>query len=237
MLVRRRTWYGARLSRPKLPRYTALLEMAAVALALSGFVLLGRLYNSPSIEALDNAGLQLTSGIRSPDLDRVASFVTSLGAEWLWLVWVPVAGLLIAQRKLPSAAALVVVALGVQPWNDLLKAVYHRARPTEFGSGVQAFSFPSGHAMAAGAVFGILAVLAWRELSGAARWVAVAICIGVAVLIALTRPYLGVHYPSDVIAGLLAGGLWADLVLLVWRASAYRFGGKLAHSPLVDDTA
>jgi undecaprenyl-diphosphatase len=86
---------------------------------------------------------------------------------------------------------------------------------------VQAFSVPSGHAMAAGAVFGILALLAWRELSGRTRWVAVAICIGIGLLIALTRPYLGVHYPTDVIAGLFAGGLWADLVVVAWRASAY----------------
>ena len=206
-----------------------------MAIALSAFVLLGRLYSDPSIASFDNACLQLAGSVRSPVLDRVATMVTSLGAEWLWLAWVPVAGLLIWRRKLPSAAALVVVALGVQPWNDLLKGLYQRARPTEFGSGVQAFSFPSGHAMAAGAVFGILALLAWRELSGRTRWAAVAICIGLGLLIALTRPYLGLHYPTDVIAGLFAGGLWADAVVLAWRASAYCVRSVIAKGRLVDE--
>ena len=90
-----------------------------------------------------------------------------------------------------------------------------------------------GHAMAAGAVFGFLAFLAWRELRGRPRWVAIAGAVVAAVLIALTRPYLGVHYPSDVLAGLLAGVLWADLVVLAWRLGARR----LANRPPAGQTA
>ena len=87
--------------------------------------------------------------------------------------------------------------------------------------------------MAAGAVFGFLAFLAWRELRGRPRWVAIAGAVVAAVLIALTRPYLGVHYPSDVLAGLLAGVLWADLVVLAWRLGARR----LANRPPAGQTA
>ena len=76
--------------------------------------------------------------------------------------------------------------------------------------------------MAAGAVYGLLAVVAWRELSGPWRWLAIGVCVGLAVAIALTRPYLGLHYPTDIAAGLLAGGLWADLVILVWRGLSLR---------------
>ena len=130
--------------------------------------------------------------------------------------------LLLALRRLPSAAAISVVALAVYAWNDGLKAIYQRARPTQLEGvlGVQSFSFPSGHAMAAGAVFGILALVAWREVRGQGRWAVVVVCVGLALGVALSRVYLGVHYPTDVLAGLLAGALWADIVVLIWRFAA-----------------
>jgi membrane-associated phospholipid phosphatase len=211
-------WFG----RPKLPPRVVLLESALVALALSAFVLVGRLYDLPALAAVDAGGLHIAAAVRSTWLDHVATTVTSLGSEWLWPVSLVMVLTLVWLRRLPSAIALLVVVAGVQPLNDLLKTIYHRARPTEFGSGAQAFSFPSGHAMAAGAVYGLLAVIAWRELRGRSRWLAVGVCVGLAVAIALTRPYLGVHYPTDVAAGLLAGGVWADVVLLVWRALSTR---------------
>jgi undecaprenyl-diphosphatase len=140
------------------------------------------------------------------------------------MVWLPVAVALIGMRKVPSAAALVVVALAVHFWNDTLKAVYQRARPTELEGvlGVQMFSFPSGHAMAAGAVYFMLALLAWRELRGRIRWAVVGLCLAMSLCVAFSRVYLGVHYPTDVLAGLLAGALWADVVALGWRAAARR---------------
>jgi membrane-associated phospholipid phosphatase len=222
----RRRSLSLRMGRPKLPSNAALLEAAAVAIAVAAFVLIGRLYGEPSLAGFDASGLQLASHIRTPWLDAVAVVVTSLGAERLWMVWIPIAVILVVLRKLPSAAALLVVALGVLPWDDVLKGVYQRARPMELGSGVQAFSFPSGHAMAAGAVYGMLALLAWRELRGIARHAAVTTFVLLALLIAASRPYLGVHYPTDVIAGLLAGALWTDLVVLAWRLAASLVSGR-----------
>ncbi len=57
----------------------------------------------------------------------------------------------------------------------------------------------------------VLTVLAISQVSG---------FLVVALLVAVSRPYLGVHYPSDVVAGLLAGGLWADAVIIGWRLAA-----------------
>jgi undecaprenyl-diphosphatase len=220
MLASWRSSAWARFHRPRLPAVHTLLQLALVGLAISAFVLLGRLYSAPALTAFDTAALRFAQDVRSPWLDEVARGLSAIGSELLWLVWVPIVLALLVLRKAPSAVALALVALGVTPLNGLLKGLYQRARPSEWGSGVQAFSFPSGHAMAAGAVFGMLAILAWRELSGAARWLAVCVCVGMAVAIALTRPYLGVHYPTDVLAGLLAGALWADLVVLGWRTAA-----------------
>jgi undecaprenyl-diphosphatase len=210
-------WRGVRL-----PRAAVLLEVGLIVLALTTFLALGRLYAVAPLVAMDEAGLAMAHGLRSAALDTIMPRMSQLGSEALWFVWLPVAVALIGLRKMPSAAALVVAALAVHFWNDALKALYQRTRPTELEGvlGVQVFSFPSGHAMAAGAVYGMLALLAWRELRGRLRWAAVGVCMAVALCVAFSRVYLGVHYPTDVLAGLLAGALWADVVALGWRVAA-----------------
>jgi membrane-associated phospholipid phosphatase len=216
----RRAWW--RWRRVRLPSLTLLLEAGAIAMAAAIFLVLGRLYAAPPLVAMDEGGLALGRTLRSPEMDALFNVLTRFGAEALWLIWPPVVLLLLAARRLPSAVAIIVVALAVYAWNDGLKAIYQRARPTELEGvlGVQSFSFPSGHAMAAGAIFGILALVAWRELRGQARWAVVGVCVGLALGVAFSRVYLGVHYPTDVLAGLLAGVLWADLVVLIWRLAA-----------------
>jgi len=71
------------------------------------------------------------------------------------------------------------------------------------------YSFPSGHAMAAVAVYGVLALLLWQR--GKRGW---AVLAGAWVpLVAISRVYLGVHYPSDVLASLALGTIW---LIIVW---------------------
>jgi undecaprenyl-diphosphatase len=214
-----RRWRWPRI---RLPSAVVLLEAGAIGLALTVFFVLGRTYAAAPLVALDEAGLAHVRGLRSPGLDAVVETATKFGAEALWYVWPPLVLLLVLLRRLPSAAAIMVVALGVHTWNDVLKSIYQRDRPTDLDGvlGVQAFSFPSGHAMAAGAIFGILALVAWRELGGRWRWAAIAACMALAVGVAFSRVYLGVHYPTDVLAGLLAGAIWADVVILAWRIAA-----------------
>ncbi len=94
----------------------------------------------------------------------------------------------------------------------VLKASVHRTRP-EYGSAYlhgHSYSFPSGHAMGATIGFGMLAHLAvehWRTLRGR-RGPAWAIALACAVLVGISRVYLGVHYPSDVAGGWAAGSAW-----------------------------
>lgn len=216
--------------RPRLPPVLALLEAAVVVLAITIFVVLGREYAAAPLVAVDEGGLALTRTLRGPAMDSVFDSVTNLGASWLWFIWLPAVVALVLLRRLPSALAVTVVALGVYTCNDVLKGIYQRARPTELEGvvGVQMYSFPSGHAMAAGAVYSILAFVAWRELRGRARWAAIAACAVLAIGVALSRVYLGVHYPTDVTAGLLAGALWTDLVILAWRMAA-----RLGASPTI----
>ena len=205
----------------RLPSSAFLLETGVIGLAAAIFLVLGRQYAAPPLVAVDEGGLAFGRALRSPEMDALFNALTRLGAEALWFIWPPVVLLLLALRRLPSAAAIIVVALAVYAWNDGLKAIYQRARPTEL-EGLRCNPFPSRRATpsAAGAVFGILALVAWREVRGQGRWAVVVVCVGLALGVALSRVYLGVHYPTDVLAGLLAGALWADVVVLIWRFAA-----------------
>ena len=209
-------WRWRRLRLPSTPH---LLEAVAIGLGLVLFIVLGRLYSAAPFLGFDEGGLALTRAARSPALDAIVQRLTMLGAEALWFIWPPIVLLLLARRRVASAVAVTVVALGVHVWNDVLKALYQRARPSDLEGAlsVQSFSFPSGHAMAAGAVYGILALIAWRELGGRARRIVIGLCCLLAATVAVSRVYLGVHYPTDVVAGLAAGAVWAHVVVLGWR--------------------
>ena len=100
----------------------------------------------------------------------------------------------------------------------MLKFAFHRSRPTWDDPilMIESFGFPSGHAMAATLLYGFLAAFGVRQVQ-AWRWrVLVVLTAGmVVVLVGFSRLYLGVHYLSDVLAGMAAGSAWLVLCLTV----------------------
>jgi undecaprenyl-diphosphatase len=102
-----------------------------------------------------------------------------------------------------------------------LKYAFHRQRPIPyFGSAPTTFSFPSGHSLFSFCFFGTLAGLMATRTS--ARPLKVIIYLTAALLIfsiGLSRIYLGVHYPTDVVVGYLAAGIWVTTVVILdrWR--------------------
>jgi undecaprenyl-diphosphatase len=94
-------------------------------------------------------------------------------------------------------------------WNVglLVKALVQRARPVVQDpiSHSPGYSFPSGHAFNIAVVVTVLVFLLWPLLSRAGRRVAVAVAVVVALVVGLDRMFLGVHYPSDVVAGWILG--------------------------------
>ncbi|MFD1874695.1 phosphatase PAP2 family protein [Hymenobacter bucti] len=93
--------------------------------------------------------------------------------------------------------------------NELLKFYFHRDRPTTALIYQYGLSFPSGHAMLSMCFYGCLA---WLAVQHGRHWGAAIALIFFALLIGLTRVYLHVHYPTDVVAGFAGGAVW--LVLL-----------------------
>jgi undecaprenyl-diphosphatase len=164
--------------------------------------------------------------VRSAALD-----ITALGSGWvLGLVVAAIVGYMLLQGL--RRTALFVSAASVGGWvlNALLKLVFQRARPEVVPHlrEVLTLSFPSGHAMTSAAVYLTLGALLMRVADRRATKV---YCMGFAMvltaLIGSTRVYLGVHYPTDVLAGWLIGLSWAIGCWLVERALERQTG--LAH--------
>jgi len=149
-----------------------------------------------------------------PDWLRQAMIdLTALGSiAVLAIITVLAAGYLVAARKYALAGFTVGAVGGGALLGTLLKAVFARTRPDMVTHlvGTHSASFPSGHAMNSAVVYLTLAVLLARaESSGAVRRYLMAAAIGLTLLIGFSRLYLGVHWPTDVLAGWIVGGVWA----------------------------
>lgn len=156
----------------------------------------------------------LTVAMRSITYLGSTAFVLSVcvsGAAGLYLV------------KWHRAAALLLITMaGAFVLNFVLKLSFRRARPDPFfGIAVpDSFSFPSGHTLLSFCLFGTFAVVIHQRVRSAgariAVWSAAAL---LAVLVGLSRVYLGVHYPTDVVASYLAASVWILAVALGDRLS------------------
>ncbi len=112
------------------------------------------------------------------------------------------------------AVALLSSLVGASFLNVLFKNLFQRPRPVGLNLVAETgFSFPSGHAMLSMAVLGMLVVIAHdRMRPGRRRLLVIAGLSALILLVGLSRLYLGVHYPSDVLAGYLASLCWVALV-------------------------
>ncbi len=152
-------------------------------------------------------------------LDGPMRIVTALGYYWVVL---PLLGVVIALFYRAgwrlSATLLLVSTAGSVVLTTVLKSVIRRARPDLFDSGYHAsfYSFPSGHATVAVGFYGMLTLVLAYRLRGTARWAVGVSGVIVVLLIGFSRLYLGVHYPTDVVAGYLATLLWLVCVGAVY---------------------
>jgi undecaprenyl-diphosphatase len=155
----------------------------------------------PPLKDLDNDTSSTLTLAHGPARD-VALGLTQLGAPVLLEIAAVVIAFLV-RRKL--AGYVLVTVFGAELLSTLLKEAVSRVRPcVDVASCPGTSSYPSGHATGAAAFWTVLAVLLLPRL-GRRAWALLA----VPVIVAATRVLLGVHYLSDVLAGLLVGGCWA----------------------------
>lgn len=192
---------------------------AGLALGLAAvlaFAMIARLVGRGATQAADEAALRWIAARHTPLLDTVALQLTYLGATSVVAMTLLVASTLLWMgRHRWSVALLWTAVLGNAALNTALKLAFARPRPAVFpfrisGIGESASSFPSGHAMSSVVVYGTLAYLVARlEPAGRMRRATLAFAAMLVLLVGASRLYLGVHYPSDVLAGYVAGFAWA----------------------------
>ncbi len=153
--------------------------------------------------------------LRNPVLNVLARGITECG-YWSVLTFLCVL-LLISRYRLQIGVPVTIVALGEHYLNNILKNIFERPRPDEALRLMSepGFSFPSGHSVAAMATYGLLFILILKYVPGSGKRTSVlAVCFVLAFLVGLTRIYLGVHYPTDVLAGWLEGFFYISVTLI-----------------------
>jgi len=175
-----------------------------VMAATSAILLAAIFFGWPHLSQLDNGIMTLIQEHRSPVLDQFVIVVTGMGdfrtqlyAAALLLV------LLLVTRQWRHAAFACIATLGTALANGSMKWLFARARPEVLLEPLTTYSMPSGHSSAAFAFFITLAVLAGRGQPVRLRLTWLMLGGMPAISIAMSRVYLGVHWPTDVLAGML----------------------------------
>ena len=161
-------------------------------------------------------------------LEQVAFDLTALGGPTiLGLTVAAVVGFLLLHGAVRNAVFVLVACGGGWLLNTVLKELFGRERPDVVPHlrEVITLSFPSGHALTSAVVYLTLGALLMRVVqTRVAKFYLMAIAVLTTVLVGLTRVYLGVHYPTDVMAGWLIGMSWALACWLVARVLDRRAG-------------
>ena len=154
--------------------------------------------------------------------------ITALGSSTvLGMATLAICGFLLLQRMKRTAAFVFVATVGGWLLNAVMKETFQRTRPAVVPhlQAVMSLSFPSGHAMTSAAVYLTLGALTMRVADRrVTKFYCIATAMIVTFLVGLTRIFLGVHYPTDVLAGWLVGLTWALACWTVERRIEHRAG-------------
>ncbi len=218
----------------KYPRYL----ITALLLALGGFTLLAigflgvmRFVVSGASQSYDERVLLAINAWSTPLLDTTMRTITDFGSVGVAAV-VVIAALLYVRNHHTYRALFIVSAVGgAAILSVVLKLLFSRPRPDLWQHLVveETFSFPSGHAIASSALAFSVMILLWRTRY---RWLGVITGVVYMLTIGFSRMYLGVHYPTDIIAGWLVSAAWVLLVAtMLWHRRQVRHAMKA-----LDDT-
>ncbi|MFJ7724793.1 phosphatase PAP2 family protein [Neobacillus sp. NPDC097160] len=200
-----------------------------------GFCVLSLLISDHKIINFDSNVIAAIQGLETPWLTKVMKFFTFVGSTPVVII-LSILLIIFLYKVLHHRLELILFVsaiIGSAVINQVLKQVFHRVRPNFHRLiDISGFSFPSGHAMNAFTVYVIISFLLWRHIPS--KWGrGLLICLSAVMILAIgiSRIYLGVHYPSDIIGGYLASGFW--LAVAIWFFQYYkekRYNKKLKRS-------
>lgn len=228
--ILRRVAVGAWQRRPTTPgELYALIGVLLAAMAtfafveIAGHVLQGNTtaFDRPLMLALRSAS-NITDPIGPRWLEEVARDITALGSNViLVIVTASVAVFLLLAHKRGAAWLVLASVGGGAALSSLLKLGFQRSRPDLVPHAVEVYtaSFPSGHAMLSAVTYLTLGALLMRVQPGwAVKIYILSLAVLITFLVGVSRVYLGVHWPTDVLAGWSIGAAWA---LLCWAVALW----------------
>lgn len=180
-------------------------QLVSAAFSLLLFVYLAHAVSAGTATTFDSTVRQTIHSWSFPALTTLMLVFTFLGRDgFLATLGVPFIWYLVRKNRRTDAIRLAAIPLTAELLLQILKEYFHRARPEPFFNLATpgSFSFPSGHALMSTVFYLTLATVMTTKPAIRAAAVALAGCIG------LSRVYLGVHYPTDVLAGFAAGAFW-----------------------------
>ena len=191
-------------------------------LALWGFAQIADEVLEQETNTIDRSILLTLARLHTPLLDRVMVGITFLGEpSFLLIICLGVGSWLLYRRQRSAATTLAIAGIGAIGLNFLLKNLFARTRPLLWQRIVDVtnYSFPSGHAMISLVIYGMLGYLLATRFK---RWWRSIFTVTILLIAAIgfSRLYLGVHWPTDVLAGYAAGLVWLVACILsleVWR--------------------
>lgn len=203
-----------------------LLILLIIASAIWGFIELADEVSEGSTAAIDRQLLLLLRDPNDPShtlgpswLQEMMRDFTGLGGtSVLTLVTLSVTGFLMLERKRHAAALLLVSVIGGVIITNALKLAFARPRPefSNYEPLIATASFPSAHSMMSAVVYLTLgALIARTRPDPLVRAYILGLAIFVAVIVGISRVYLGVHWPTDVLAGWAVGSAWALFCWLI----------------------
>jgi undecaprenyl-diphosphatase len=207
------------------PKQTAIFETAtlltlvAAFLSLCLFVWIAETFSNPRTQAFD---LSIRISIHqhaSHVMTQAMVAFSRLGEPGVAIGATLTIGVFLWLRRYRAALWMVISLVGAALLNVSLKLAFHRLRPLAFfGPQPGDFSFPSGHALVCACFYGTLAgLIADRIRPVYGRALIWALSLFVIAGVGLSRIYLGVHYPSDVIAGYLVAAGWVSILIALDR--------------------
>jgi undecaprenyl-diphosphatase len=208
-----------------------------VAGGIAAVVALAVLVSTDLTDAFDRSIIEAVRSELARDVLSPLGIITELGSTWAVTAMAVVAfvfGAAIGPWRHGLAGALTILLASIL--NSALKLTIARERPDLLEPIIveHGFSFPSGHSALGMVAYGVLAVLVGRSRLPARARVAIVIALGVVVgLIGISRIWLGVHYPTDVLAGWIAGGV----IVLVYAAVTRRVSPEPAAGAVDADPA
>lgn len=207
-----------------IPKLKITFVLILCILSLICFSLVATLFQGQQIAQFDHHMITLIQRMESSELTLLMKVFTSIGSTQI-VVTLSLSAILFLYFVLHHRYELIFfisMVAGTAIINHILKLYFVRQRP-DLHRLIQetGYSFPSGHSMEAFALYASLAFLLWRHLSTRiGRSIIILLCVVMIILIGMSRIYLGVHYPSDVIGGYLASGVY--FTLGVWLFQWHR---------------